>query len=244
MNSVQFEKIDANTTFGFWARRKIDASPSKLLERMDRSGVKKALTCSLMGFLYDFKQGNLTTKKICSEYSNRLIPVGTINPQRYFGCEEEIDRIIADCFKIVRFFPTEQEWNIGQRHFTKLLEKLSQTDLTIMIPSTEGITAIGDVFGGIKNNVIIETVRVYPHLAELIVTMQENPNLYAETHLVGSMDFIEVLTGEVGADRLVFGSGAPIYCFSSATLAIANSAISDDSKKAVFSGNISRILKL
>ncbi len=66
-----------------------------------------------------------------------------------------------------------------------MLEKISGTDVSLMIPSTKSITSIGNIAGDIPNKIIIETVRAYPSLAELIVVAQENPNIYIETHLIG-----------------------------------------------------------
>lgn len=238
------EKIDANTLFGFWPKRNIDASVKALLSRMDKAGVDKALTCSIRGFLYDFREGNEETRRVCKESKGRLIPVATINPSTYFDVMEEVGRIVKRGFRMVRFFPTEQEWTISQRHFTKLLEKLADTDLVLMIPSTEGITAIANVTRGMPNAVVLETVRAYPHLAELIVVAQENPRLFIETHSIGGMDFVEVLVGEVGEERLVYGSGAPLHCFAAAALPIVNAGVSESAKAKIFSGNIRGLLGL
>ena len=114
--------------------------------------------------------------------------------------------------------------------------------LLLMIPSTEGCTAIADAAGGIPNKVLIETVRVYPHLAELIAVMQDNPRLHAETHLIGGLDSIDVLAREVGADRLLFGSGAPLYCIRAATLPIQNAPLAEQDKERIFGGNVRDLL--
>ena len=238
------EKTDINTVFGFWPKRNIDASWGSLLGRMKKAGVDRAFACSLQGFLYDFKEGNDLTMATCRKSDGCLIPMATINPQRHFGVIEEVDRIVEMGFKIVRFFPTEQEWSVGQRHFTRLLEKLADAKLTLMIPSTEGITNIASVTRQMPNPIIVETIRAYVHLAELIANAQDNPNLYIETHLIGSDGFIEVLAGEVGAERLIFGSGAPLHCFNSAILPIANADISAEAKEMIFSKNIARLLEL
>ena len=97
-------KIDANTLFGFWPRRNIDASVKCLLSRMDDAGIDKALTCSMRGYLYDFQEGNDETLKTCNDSGGRLIPVATINPSSYFNVYEEIPRIIDMEFRIVKNF--------------------------------------------------------------------------------------------------------------------------------------------
>ena len=237
------ERIDTNTVFGFWPKRKLDASASALVSRMDAADVDKALTCSIRGWLYDYKQGNDETLRMCADSGGRLLPVATINPNRFFGMIEEVDRIIESGFRVVRFFPHEQEWHITQRHFGRLLKKLAETDLILMVPSTEGFSRIADVFGEVPNKIIIETVRAYPELAVMIVSMQETDNLYAEMHLVGGMDHVATLTEEVGEDRLLFGSGAPLHCITSASLPILNASISDAARSSIFSENILGLLE-
>lgn len=234
---------DANTVFGFWPKRKLDASSDALLARMDAAGIERALTCSIRGWLYDFKEGNDETWKTCKEHGDRLVPVATINPSTYFGVQEEVERIVDMGTRVVRFFPTAQEWSVSQRHFGKLLEKLAETNLVLMLPSTEGVTAIANAVSGIPNNVLIESVRLYPHMAELMVVLQENPKLFVESHLIGGLDFVETLVQEVGEDRLVFGSGAPFNCIPSTTAPIVKSRVSDAVKEKIFSKNLFNLLE-
>lgn len=236
------KKIDANVFFGFWPKGKVASDIDTVLSRMKKNGIDKALVCSTRGWFYDHSQGNDETLDIVKQHKDKLWPVATINPNQYFGLSEEVDRIVENDIRLVRFFPVEQEWSINQRHFQKLLKKLSDTDLSLMIPSTESITSIGNIAAGISNKIIIETVRAYPSLAELFVVAQENPNIYIETHLIGSTDFVEVLVKEVGQDRIIFGSGSPLHSISSATLPIINSAIDQSVKESIFSKNIIKVL--
>jgi len=240
----KLQKIDANTFFGFWPKRRIEASVESLLGRMDRAGIDAALTYSAHGLLNDFKEGNDQTQKVCSESDGRLIPTATINPQTYFGIFEEVERIVANGFKIVRFFPVEQEWAITERHFVKLLEKIAQTELVVMLPSTSSATTIAAVCGGMGNPVIIESVRAYVHLAEIMITLQENKNIYLETHLIGGLSFIEMLCQEVGSEQLIFGTGAPLQCIGSSVGPVESADISEAEKDNIFRKNITRLLKL
>ncbi len=237
------KRIDVNTVFGAWPKRRLDASSSALLSRMDRANVDTALACSIRGWLYDFQEGNDETVRVCATSAERLIPVATICPTRYFGMIEEVDRIVSLGFRVVRFFPTEQEWQITQRPFGRLLAKLAETDLILMVPSTEGFTTIANVLGGMRNPVIIETIRAYPTLADMIVCMQDTPNLYVEMHMIGSVDFVETLVQEVGEQRLLFGSGAPLQAISAATVPIERACISESAKARIFAGNIRTLLE-
>ena len=238
------DRFDVNTVFGAWPKRRLDASSSALLARMDGANISTALACSIRGWLYDFEEGNDETLRVCEASGGRLVPVATICPTRYFGMIEEVDRIVSMGFRVVRFFPTEQEWQITQRPFGRLLAKLAETRLILMVPSTEGFTTIADTLGGMRNPVIIETIRAYPALADMIVSMQDSPNLHVEMHMIGSVDFVETLVREVGEQRLLFGSGAPLQSIAAATVPIERACISDAAKARIFAGNIRNLLEM
>ena len=158
---------------------------------------------------YDFLEGNQETLAIAQAHP-QLIPVGTVNPCRWLGCIDEAQRLIDHGVRLFRFFPQYQEWNISQAPFRKLLrEVLAASDVALMIPAEMGFTAIGDMAATIKNPVIVESFR-YSSLAEAIVVMQEVPNVFIETHLINSPNWVELLKAEVGVDRIVFGSNAPL----------------------------------
>ena len=118
--------IDSNTLFGFWPKRKVDSSFENLVSLLTKANVERAFTCSMRGVFYDHVEGNDETLKRCRGSGGRLVPVATINPQRYFGVTEEVDRLMGLGFRLIRFFPGSQEWHPAQRHFTRLLEKGTQ----------------------------------------------------------------------------------------------------------------------
>ncbi len=233
--------IDVNTLFGFWPKRPADISLETLLRLMEEKGITKAFSLSARGIFYSFVEGNQETLAACQEHP-QLIPVGTVNPCRWIGCLEEAKRLIDGGIKLFRFFPQYQEWNIGQAPFCKLLDDvLAPSKVGLMIPGDMGITAIGEMAKQVENPVIIEAFR-YDRLAEALVVMGEAPNVYIETHLVNSPNFVEVVKSEVGVERMVFGSYAPLAYISAATASIEHAHVSDEEKALIFGGNIRRIL--
>jgi predicted TIM-barrel fold metal-dependent hydrolase len=146
--------------------------------------------------------------------------------------------------RLLRFFPQYQEWTIGQAPFRKLLrEILAPAGVALMVPGEMGFTAIGEMAAGIGNPVIVESFR-YASLAEALVVMQEVPNVFVETHLINSPNWVELLKAEVGSERIVYGSNAPVSYVSAATTQIAYAQVSDTDKALMFGGNLRRILGL
>lgn len=237
------EILDVNTIFGFWPKRKADIRLETLLRLMQEKGIRQACTLSARAVFYDFVEGNQETLAAAQAHP-QLIPVGTVNPCRWLGCIDEARRLIDQGVRLFRFFPQYQEWNIGQAPFRKLLrEVLADSDVALMFPAEMGFTAIGDMAATIRNPVIVESFR-YSSLAEAIVVMQEVPNVLIETHLINSPNWVELLKAEVGVDRIVFGSNAPLSYISAATAQIEGAQVPEEDKALIFGGNLRRILGL
>jgi hypothetical protein len=237
------EIIDVNTIFGFWPKRKADITLATLLRMMEEKGISRACTLSARGVFYDFLEGNRETLDAAQAHP-QLIAVGTVNPCRWLGCMDETRWLIDQGVRLFRFFPQYQEWTIGQAPFRKLLhEVLAPANVALMIPGEMGFTTIGEMAAGIDNPIIVESFR-YASLAEALVVMQEVPNVFVETHLINSPNWVELLKAEVGSERIVYGSNAPISYVSAATAQIEYAQVSDADKSLMFGGNLSRMLGL
>lgn len=239
----KLESIDICTIFGFWPKRNVDCSVETLLRIKKRCNVDKVVALSARGIFYDFVQGNDETLAVAERYKDDIIPAMTVNLAQYFDCYVEIERCIEKGFKILRLFPTYQEWDITQAPFRKLIRILRNKYLPIILPADMGITTIGDIAGELPSPVIIEGFR-YCNLSEMIIVMQERENIYAETHLINSPDGIEILIKEVGPERVVFGSNFPVHYMASGVLPVKNAKLDSSIKQKVLGENIKRVLRL
>jgi hypothetical protein len=235
--------LDVNTLFGFWPKRKADIALDTLLRLMQEKGIGRAFTLSARGIFYDFIQGNRETLAACRAHP-QIIPVGTLNPCRWLNCLDEARWLVDQGVRLFRFFPNYQEWNIGQAPFRELLDAaLAPARVGLMLPAEMGITAIGELAGQVDNPIVVEGFR-YDRLAEAIVVMGHAPNVYVETHLINSPNFVELLSSEVGVERLVYGSSAPLAYVGAATAPIKYARASDEDKALILGGNIRRILEV
>lgn len=168
--------------------------------------------------------------------------MGTVNPSRWIGCLDEATWLVDQGVRLFRFFPQHQEWTISQAPFRRLVEKvLAPTGVAMMIPAGVGFTAIGELAAEIPNPVIVESFK-YAALAEAAVVMQETPNVYVETHMINSPNWVELLKNEVGVDRIVFGSNAPLSYVSAATAQVVFAAVSPRDKALILGENLRPIL--
>src|SRR5215468_2607210 len=105
------EIIDINTLFGPMPAAASDLSVEELAALMKRHAVSAGCTLSTVGLLLDHNSGNSATRAACSE-NRKLIPTATINPMSFFGGDGAHARFKADGFRLVRFFPAVQGWDI------------------------------------------------------------------------------------------------------------------------------------
>ena len=235
--------LDCCTVFGFWPKRRADISLHTLQRLTKDKGISRAFTLSARAIFYDFLEGNRETLQACREDPG-LLPVGTVNPARWLGCQDEARYLLDQGVGLFRFFPQYQEWDITQAPFRKILDTvLGPSGAVLMLPAVVGITAIGQLAASYNNPILIESFR-YDRLAEAIVVMSDRANVYVETHLINSPNFVELLKAEGRLDRLVFGSNSPLSYPGAAIEPIRNAQVSEDEKRLVFGGNLSRILEI
>lgn len=242
MNAGPREITDVNTCFGVYPRRRVDYSLRTLNRLMDENGVKKALTLSLKGVLYDHAEGNAETLAACAS-NERLIAAATLDPRKYSGEGEVVRGLRRAGFEALKLFPDLQGWPIRYAPFRAILRALQDENMPLFIsaPGYGMATDISDLVGGYSFPVVISGVG-YWTLSEAIAIMRGQESVFLETSHLDSPDAFEVLVREVGSDRLLFGSNAPITYFRGPYLALARSDVSEKDKDAIFHNNAEKLL--
>lgn len=240
---MDFQIIDANTLFGFHPIHKLDMSIERLLKDMERYKIAASITLSTIGLFCDYIEGNKVTKETAAS-NGRLIPAGTINPQGYFGTDEHMRAIVSQGFRIFRFFPMEQGWQIDSAAFKMVLKQLAPFKVAVMVDAGKPgePTALARVADNYPAAVIMCSICA-ESIAEALAVMMDMPNVMIETHELHVPGALKVITKKVGAERIIFGSGAPRRSTASSLNSILNSELSDAEKQLVLGGNIKRILE-
>jgi len=236
--------IDINTRFGPIPTAPSDWLLDELVAMMQAHHVAAACTLSTVGMLLDATAGNAATRAACLE-NRRLLPVATLNPLHYFREESPIPRLVADGFRMVRFFPALQGWSGHFAPFLAACEELASTPLPIMIetPAPGVASPIVRELADYPAAVILSQVH-QEGLTEAVALMQRYPNVYIETSDMVSMGAIGIVSRHVGADRVVFGSGAPSRPIAGVLSALQHAGLDPADLQKVLSGNARRILGL
>jgi predicted TIM-barrel fold metal-dependent hydrolase len=239
---MPFEITDANTIFGPWPLVRADMSVERLVAALKNHGVSKSLAVSTIGALHNHGDGNAETLRVCGEQS-MLIPVATIDPRGYFGPAGTIAKLKQQGFKMLRFFPVLQEWGLDHAAFCDILDELESLDLPVMIQARETgcPTALVRSLDAHKATFILEGV-AFENMAEAVSVMRRHKNVMVETRELRVPGALRFLVDQVGAERVVFGSGCLRSSLASALGYVMDSEIPDDAKAKILGGNIKRLV--
>lgn len=238
--------IDINTTFGALPRGETDYRLATLRQVMDATGVAAALTLSLRGAYDDHVAGNRETLATCIA-DQRLVPVATINPLRGVGLADDIAAIAAGGFRAVRFFCGDwgQDWSAGSFAFRRILRELAPLRLPLLAPAggtrqvTELVRAASDA--GLP---LILLEPSYDVLAEVSHAIVAHEHIYLDTARLAMPNAIETLLEEIPIERILYGSGAPLYAPQASMNVVFRAALNDEERALILHGNAERLFRL
>jgi len=238
--------IDVNTSFG----KRVDPDPrfslDALLRDLDRHAVACALAYSSRGIYYDAGGGNAETIA-AARGDARIVPVATLDPRESPGWEPELERCLSRNIRAMRFFPGLQGWSVSSVLFRRILNRLSASGVCLIFSVAEGgdrwdnVGRIAEVTAGAGLPVILCDT-YYVDMAEAMAVMREHPHIYAETNWMATVGAIEIMAEQVGADRLLYGSGAPERPMQKALNQVLETELPENQKAAILGGNAMRLL--
>jgi predicted TIM-barrel fold metal-dependent hydrolase len=232
---------DIGTFFGARPSSDLDLSAETLLRVMDGNQVSQALTCSLKAIQFNFSAGNDESLALCRCHDN-LHPVAVVDPRQYPDCMAEVER---PGFVAYRFLREYQGWAIANQGFRRLLRAVAQTGVPtiVHVPDSGDATALLDTVGGWEVPIVLAAVS-YATLSEALAVMAEAPNLYLEAHRITLPGQVEVMVESVGAERLMYGSWAPMLAQRPSLDMVRVSEIGEREKALILGGTARRVFNL
>jgi predicted TIM-barrel fold metal-dependent hydrolase len=229
--------------FGIHPTHRLDMSVERLVREMDKYHITASLTLCTIGVFYDHNRGNAITLE-AAKANNRLIPVATVNPTKWYGSAVDLQAVCAQGFKILKFFPDEQGWAIRSSAFAKVVEQAASLKIPIIVSIAHSgdPTDVSSVTASYPAPVVLGSVSLET-LSEVVAVMEKHPSLLIGTHELHAPGALEMLVSRVGAERIVFGSGSPRRVIASSLAYVANSELSNEQKSLILGGNIKRVLE-
>jgi predicted TIM-barrel fold metal-dependent hydrolase len=237
--------VDSPAHAGEMARaEKLDLSADTLLRVLAHNGVAEALTCSLKAIQFNFAAGNNETWALCQTHPN-LHPVAVVDPRQYPDCLAEVERCAAKGFVAFRLWREYQGWAIASQSFKHLLRAISRTGKPTIVhtPAAGDATALLDIAGEWDLAVVLASI-TYSTMAEALAVMVDAPRFYLEAHRVALPGEVEVMVEAVGAERIMFGSWAPLFSQRPSMDMVLESEIGLQDQARILSGNARRVFRL
>lgn len=240
---MPFEIIDVNTVFGPWPIVRAEMPVERLVQALKSHEVAKSLALSTVGVLHNHGDGNAETLRLCTEQQGMLIPVATIDPRGYFGAAGMVAKLVESGFRMFRFFPLLQEWSLDHAAFCDLLDEIEPANVPVMVQARESgcPSALMRILQGRKTTFILEGV-CFENMAEAISVMRKYPNVACDTRELRVPGALRFLVDQVGADRVIFGSGCLRSSLAAALGYVMDAEIADEAKAGILAGNIKRLL--
>jgi len=236
--------IDVATCIGTRPEDERALDAAALLHEMDRAGVAEALCAHFCALRYHARTGNAALEELCRK-EPRLHPVAIINPAPYRGVAEEIARCAQEGFVGFRFVPHAQGWSLEGELFHAALEAIVATGLPLAVElSASGdATRLARIVEGLGAPVILANI-TYSTLGEAVMVLKHHANLYLEAHRLVTPGVVELLVSELGAERLLFASGAPFWEIIPTLSMIREADLPEEAKCAILGGNACQLFKL
>ena len=235
--------LDAFTLFGpVPPRGAAQPGTDALVERMEKHGVAGAITTSTRGLYDATAAGNRETIARCQEAGGALQPAAILDPRLALGAQATTGA------RMLCVMPATQRWPLPFAPLDELLRTLAANGTKVPIfcevTSVGDATRFRDAFAasGWADTAILFGSCAGDALLETIAVAQSNPNISLVTNGVRGIGAIEMAVGALGANRVVFGSGAPARSLGAALALIRRSELTAADQELVLGGNAKRIL--
>jgi predicted TIM-barrel fold metal-dependent hydrolase len=252
--------IDVNVWLARWPFRRLpDDEPAALVRRLRRLGVTEAWAGSLDALLHhDLADVNARLVAMCRAHGAGLLHAfGAVNPllpdwrEDLRRCHEE-HRMTG-----IRLHPNYHGYTLEHPPLAELLNEAARRKLIVQIalkmqdertlhpllkglPATDPAPLIGPPAGPARPPVVLlnalGTLRGGP-LKKLLAT----GGIWVDIAMLEGAAGLERLISEVGSERLLFGSHAPLFYAEAAHLKLKESVLTPEQGEAIRQGNARRL---
>ncbi len=218
-----------------------------LVKRMKSYGISKALIFQAIARDHFPAEGNPVLMESINKYSE-LIPCWIVMPHHTGEFPDPGDlykQLNENNVKAVRIFPSPERHNYSLKPYSAgpLLEMLAQHKVPLLVDIDEiGWDNIDEVLDNFPTLPVILCNTGYRADRYIYPLMQTFPNLYIETSRYLSHLGVEALCKKAGTDRLLFGTGMPLYTGAGAVFFIKNLLLDESAKARIASGNLTKLL--
>jgi len=249
--------IDVHCYFGKWGFPILDMSMADILEQMERAEVEKTILMSAQSIQYDFQAGNAELAKAIAPHP-QLYGYVYINMHYPDRSLREMEKYLStDKFIGVKYngeYSRAAASAPENRQVFMLLEKTYRKPLLL---HTWGLPEHGNVVAYSLPAQALELARAHPEMNIIMGHMggtewmsairaaQAAPNLHLDTCAsYADRDKVGMAARTLGADRVLFGSGATEGSLFLQKGAILDADLTDEERWLIFYENARRVFRI
>jgi predicted TIM-barrel fold metal-dependent hydrolase len=210
--------------------------PAEVRQALRANGVATAALASLRAALFDAPSGNADVTALAGP---DVVPVGGLDLRDPLGAEREIERLAEHGFPAVRLFPEEQRVEADFPSVRHIARRAAEAGLIVL--------AGGDVrrfWKPLRGTTVVFLDTHFYHLGDFVLAARDEPGFHTSTRLLNSPDALETVAGQLGPERLLYGSRTPFYEAAVPRLRLARGGLDAAAVAAVAGGNARRLLGL
>lgn len=256
-DSTPLRIVDTNVHLGRWPFRRLPLDhPQKLRDKLQRLGVAKAWVGSFDAILHrDLAAVNQRVAEACRN-ETLWTPVGAVHPG-LVGWRDDLARCVEYGMRVVRLYPGYHGYSLSDEAFHAFLKLadarrlLVQLAVTLEDPRTQherfrvadvDLRPLPELLQRIPT-ATVQLLNLRPS-AKLPPALANHPRIYFDTSRVDSTDGVPNLVEQVGVNRVLFGSHAPLLIPEASLIRVHESnRLSDEQLRAVYGGSADRLLK-
>ena len=176
-------------------------------------------------------------------------PCAWLNPQ--FGEEavRELETAVKEWgFRALKLMPTHHNFRAVSQVPYPLMRKAEELRIPLTIHSGTffcyplQISVLADAFPNVP--IIMDHMGYRYYVAEAIAAAHRSPNIYLATTAVMEPHWIRQAVHELGAERVLFGSNAPLVWPSTQLMVIRQAELTEEEERKVLGENAARLYHL
>lgn len=247
--------IDVHSHIGQTVTNGVGQGVEDWLAGMDKAGIAQALISVAAGGiqaegLADTRRANEAIANAVREHPHRF-PVGLAGIEVRHGQAglAEVKRAREELgLKGLVFHPTFEGFGVDSTMFHSLLEALgTERSLVMVHATTDGrgnptaIAAVASRFPHLQF-LLGHPVFTQQQREQCVVAVAANANILLDLAYQSDPAITEFFVGEVGADRILFGSDAPYFDPGAVIASIEAASIKESDRELIFHGNAERLI--
>jgi predicted TIM-barrel fold metal-dependent hydrolase len=226
--------------------------PAKLLAMMERNGIARALVHPVRPRDFDLRAANDFVSDAVRTNPDKFTGFARVDPWLGDDAIAELRRAVDDCgLRGLSLDPWEDHFDIAAPMLDPLIEAATSLRIPVMVAGgypqfshPSQIAALARRHSSVR---FIATHGGQINISGLLladaqIMLRSAANVTINTSGVYREDYIEDCVEEFGAERVIFGSGSPIFQQDFETRRIHLAHFSDAIKQQVGAGNIERLL--